>query len=478
MNIITRLVIASALPSVLSLSASALDVTCSSGSLGGLENVDRKETAITLKGEADEAALSYIGAELQSLVSLDMSECRLVGSIPAGTFAGSHLAEVVFPQSGDLTIEDFAFAGTRLQSVDIPANVSAIGTGAFAGCPLLETVIIRGASSAGFAFANCPELKKVTLAGVSEIAEGDYADCPALTAVEGSAACKSVGASAFRADVSLKNFDFGKELHFIGASAYAGSGITKVSLDTSTALVAVGEMAFSGCAELESLVFPDKALIGRGALIGCPALGYVSMGCANNVPDYFALGNSSLSSIDLPSETASIGRYALKDLSSLSSITLPPSIVSLGDHAMAGMTSLESITVEAAASVPSLGDDVFEEVDCRNVRVYVSDNLYDDYISAPVWQDFQIVGKAGVEQPGALSLQSVTCRFNGPVLEVESCIGDIAALELFDTAGRLLIKMKCAGRVAYADTSSTDTDIFIVRCTMASSAVAIFKLAR
>lgn len=85
MNIITRLVIASALPSVLSLSASALDVTCSSGSLGGLENVDRKETAITLKGEADEAALSYIGAELQSLVSLDMSECRLVGSIPAGT---------------------------------------------------------------------------------------------------------------------------------------------------------------------------------------------------------------------------------------------------------------------------------------------------------------------------------------------------------------------------------------------------------
>ena len=65
-----------------------------------------------------------------------------------------------------------------------------------------------------------------------------------------------------------------------------------------------------------------------------------------------------------------------------------------------------------------------------------------------------------------------------PVLEVESCIGDIAALELFDTAGRLLIKMKCAGRVAYADTSSTDTDIFIVRCTMASSAVAIFKLAR
>ncbi len=110
--------------------------------------------------------------------------------------------------------------------------------------------------------------------------------------------------------------------------------------------------------------------------------------------------------------------------------------------------------------------------------VYVSDNQYGDYISAPVWQDFQIVGKAGVEQPGALSLQSVTCRFNGPVLEVESCIGDIAALELFDTAGRLLIKMKCAGRVAYADTSSTDTDIFIVRCTMASSAVAIFKLAR
>lgn len=478
MNIITRLVIASALPSVLSLSASALDVTCSSGSLGGLENVDRNVTALTLKGEADEAALSYIGAEFQSLASLDMSECRLVGSIPAGTFAGSQLAKVVFPQSGDVTIEDFAFAGTRLQSVDIPATVSAIGTGAFAGCPLLETVIIGGASSAGYAFANCPELKKVTLAGVSEIAEGDYADCPALAAVEGSAACRSVGASAFRGDISLKNFDFGKELHSIGASAYAGSGITEVSLDASVALVAVGEMAFSGCAALETLVLPDKALIGRGALIGCPALAYVSMGSANNVPDYFALGNNSLRSIDLPSETASIGRYALRDVSSLSSITLPPSIVSIGDHAMDGMTSLESITVEAAASVPSLGDDVFEGIDCRNVRLYVSDKLYDDYISAPVWQDFQIVGNAGVEQPGSSVLQSVTCHFNGPVLEVESSVGDIATIELFDTAGRLLMEMKGVGHAAYADTSSTDTYIFIIRCTMASSAVAIFKLAR
>ena len=300
MKTITRFVVSAVLPSVLSLYASALELTCAPGTLSGMVAEPSAVTELVLKGQADASDLLYIGSEMPSLRRLDLSGCIVSDGIPAGAFAGTKLAAVVFPQSGRFTVGDFAFAGTRLQNVDIPETVSALGTGAFAGCPELETATVRGTSTEGYTFANCSALKKVTLVDIATIANGDFADCPSLATVEGSHACISIGASAFRGAVSLAAFDFGDRLRSLGASSYSGSGLREVSLAGCPLLDVVGERAFADSRALTSFSVSDKARIGRGALMGCTALEHLSMGSANNLPDYFATVAGSLKSVELP----------------------------------------------------------------------------------------------------------------------------------------------------------------------------------
>ena len=478
MKTITRFVVSAVLPSVLSLYASALELTCAPGTLSGMVAEPSAVTELVLKGQADASDLLYIGSEMPSLRRLDLSGCIVSDGIPAGAFAGTKLAAVVFPQSGRFTVGDFAFAGTRLQNVDIPETVSALGTGAFAGCPELETATVRGTSTEGYTFANCSALKKVTLVDIATIANGDFADCPSLATVEGSHACISIGASAFRGAVSLAAFDFGDRLRSLGASSYSGSGLREVSLAGCPLLDVVGERAFADSRALTSFSVSDKARIGRGALMGCTALEHLSMGSANNVPDYFATGAGSLKSVELPSEAASLGRYALKGASSVTAVNLPEGISLLNDHAMDGMTSLKSISAEDVAVVPALGEGVFEGIEQAEVLLTVGDGMVDDFSAAPVWQDFMILGKSGVSVPDTPHTHSIRGRFNGKILEIETDGDEISCVELFDAAGRFLMSLKVSGTTAYADTSSSDTNLYIDRCTTASSAVAILKLAR
>ena len=478
MKKITCIFLAVLLPNLLPLSASALELTCTPGALSGLTAAVETETELILKGEVDASDLLGLSTKMPSLRRLDLSACTVSGAIPEGAFAGSQLAEVVFPLAGSVIVGDFAFAGTRLKNVEIPASVSKLGVAAFAGCHELESVILKGTSTSGYAFANCPALKKATLTGVSAVNDCDFVDCPALEIVEGSDAVVKIGASAFRGAVSLASFDFGENLCSIGAKAFAGSGIKNVSLDASASLQTIGDMAFTDCKQLTSFSAPDKALIGRGALMGCSALEHAAMGSRNGIADYLATGNSTLLSINLPSEASVMGRYALKGASSVSSLSLPEGLTAIGDHAMDGMTSLQSISADNVAAVPALGEAVFDGIDRGAVRLAVSEALYNEFKTTPVWQEFDIVDKTNVLHPGVSERQSIKARFIGNILEVVSATEDIAGLELFDVSGRCVMTIKGNGRMAQADVSSTDIDIYIVRCTTASSVVATLKIAR
>ena len=63
----------------------------------------------------------------------------------------------------------------------------------------------------------------------------------------------------------------GKPVTAIGAGAFAGSSVTKVTLPAT--LASIGEGAFEGCAMLDSIVIPeDVEVIGANAFLGCTAL--------------------------------------------------------------------------------------------------------------------------------------------------------------------------------------------------------------
>ena len=63
------------------------------------------------------------------------------------------------------SISDYAFYGTSLQTLDIPASVESIGEGAFYSCRKLESIVFNSAlkTIGDYAFYNCELLKEIIL---------------------------------------------------------------------------------------------------------------------------------------------------------------------------------------------------------------------------------------------------------------------------------------------------------------------------
>lgn len=95
-----------------------------------------------------------------SLTSLTLG--NEVKSIGSSSFAGcSALASVALP-SGLADIAEYAFTGTGLQTMTVPASVTSTGD---------------------YAFALCPDLKSVTFDGMPKLGEGLFFSCPMLEEV-------------------------------------------------------------------------------------------------------------------------------------------------------------------------------------------------------------------------------------------------------------------------------------------------------
>lgn len=97
--------------------------------------------------------------------------------------AGKLLESVTLPQTLEI-IRDYAFKGTAITEIAIPAQVYAIGEGAFENCERLESVVFYGDSITEIsekAFKNCASLKSVALpANVRFIRSQAFMDCSSL----------------------------------------------------------------------------------------------------------------------------------------------------------------------------------------------------------------------------------------------------------------------------------------------------------
>lgn len=104
----------------------------------------------------------------------------------------------------------------------------------------------------------------------------------------------------------------------------------------------------------------------------------------------------SVTSIDIPSGTTSIGRYAFYRCFSLTSITIPDSVRSIGDSAFEECTSLTSVTIPS--SVTSIGKNAFR--DCTSLT------------SATIGSGVTTIGETAFYN--CLSLTSVTVNATTP----------------------------------------------------------------
>ena len=227
--------------------------------------------------------------------------------LPMGIFYECEsLAEVIFPDKVDTQnpkmtkIGDIAFAGTAFEQIDIPETVTEIGSGAF-----MENTKLKS-----FTFPM----------GVTEIPDAMFFRCESLEHVNTLSPGTTEG---YTDDGSLNR------IQKVGVQAFVYTGIHSISLRSCTY---VGEQAFAGCSNLESINLPIATEIADYAFAGgfddetgrpAPsALTSISVPMATRIGEGAFAYNPSIEYVALPSCTE-IANVAFYSCSSLSAILIP-----------------------------------------------------------------------------------------------------------------------------------------------------------
>ena len=158
---------------------------------------------------------------------------------------------------------------------------------------------------------------------------------------------------------------------YAGDSLFKNNQILKsVTLPTNSYFYEIGEEAFAGCTNLETVVAPTTlGDVGKRAFQGCTKLKSLALGSNSAIIFESAFeGCTSLENIQITGTTVSIYANAFKGCTSLTSVTLPKYIRKMGDNAFENCTSLEEIKLPK--EIESFGDNVFKGCTKLNKIIY------------------------------------------------------------------------------------------------------------
>lgn len=255
----------------------------------------------------------------------------------------------------------------HLRSVVIPEGVEWISFDAFNGCSALESVTLPSTLKRIWsdAFKGCASLREVELPeSLQEIGISAFEGCASLRAIRIPTGLEKIGLCAFEGCDSLSELELRPQGKLeIGARAFKGSGITRLTMSGN---VTLEEGCFQGCKQLESVEILDvpnddaqtDALSARVGLEVLPASTFEQC--------------TSLDSVELPSTLASVGEKAFAGCERLFSIELPDAVREIGVGAFEGCSLLWSI--DLPEGIETIRPGTFAS--CQSLsRVSLSDGL-------------------------------------------------------------------------------------------------------
>ena len=244
-----------------------------------------------------------------------------------------------------------AFYGcSGLTSLNLPAGIASIGSGAFYGC-------------SGLTSLNLP-------AGITEIYNYTFEGCSGLTSLTLPAGITSIGEYAFAGCRGLTSLTLPAGITWIESYAFLGcSGLTSLTL--SDGITEIGWGAFEGCSGLKEVRFCINDNLDTYLTKGHP---YIGVGCGIK----YYINNKEITSIEIPSNVTTLGKCVFQGCSGLTSLTLPAGITSISDGTFRDCSGLTSIYVYEE-KVPIIGSNVFKGCDAKKCTVYVPMGTYNDY---------------------------------------------------------------------------------------------------
>ena len=175
-----------------------------------------------------------------------------------------YLDDSSFDLDGDLVISNsiehilpHAFSGCSvLNSVVVPDSVTVIGTGAFSQCRRLKSVTLPANITVieDNTFEECINLSSIKLPNsLNIIGNNAFYNCSSLINIVIPDNVESIGEFAFISCCNLTQAIIGENTRTIGTGAFAGCGLTSITIPSS--VIELGSGAFYGCTSLSSITF-------------------------------------------------------------------------------------------------------------------------------------------------------------------------------------------------------------------------------
>jgi len=309
-------------------------------------------------------------------------------------------------------IHDSAFCNSSLESVVIPASVTAIGKAALDNCSALKSIEVAegneyyksldknlytkdgktlikyaiGKTATSFtipedveiigsnALSGSKSLQSITIPnGVTSIEERAFCACSALQSITIPASIKDIGKEAFASCTALTRVDFTNngQLTSIGHSAFMGCfALAGVSIPDGVTVI--DDMAFWACSELSSASIPSSVTkIGSAAFSACQKLSSIDVSESNEYYQsidghlctkdgktfiQYAEGKPS-TTFTVPNGVEAIADNAFSNCHAITKVIIPASVTSIGTSAFEFCVSLASIEIHG--SITSVEDNVF-----------------------------------------------------------------------------------------------------------------------
>lgn len=275
-------------------------------------------------------------------------------SIGANAFSLS-LVETLQITGADCALGDRAFYGCRqLRSAELADGVS-LGDSAFYNCDLLERVTFLGdAKRIGkAAFYSCDVLRELSFGGgVDTFENAGFSECPMLETVK-------VDDLAAWSEIDFAGFGFSPLFY---AENFVADGYTGTALVIPDGTERIGQLAFEGLYELESLTIPAsvKSIGSYAFLSGSKIMSvYIS-----DVAAWCAVSFG-----ELWLRYSSYGTALYVDGERVTDLVIPEGVESINAYAFFGM---ELASISFPASLKEIGREALEIPEGID-RIYLSD---------------------------------------------------------------------------------------------------------
>lgn len=315
------------------------------------------------KGVTEIGMMSFYSCD--NLTSVTFAEGSQLEKIGYGAFEYAPFTSITLPESLT-TIGGYAFYQTKLESIEIPKNVTIIGA--------------KEGSYGDYSVFAYTKLKTVTFAEGSQletISQSAFQNSTLLESIEIPASVKTIALNVFSGCTSLSSVTFaeGSNLESIGNTAFASTALTYFAFPVSTSNLDLGESLFSGC-KLLTKVHLSKSVVNIDNVFSkCSAIKTVTIDSDNinfeadksglplingygGTAIYLALGQIDGDTFIVPEGVREIGPRAFEG-QPFKNIVLPSSLLQISDYAFYNCNTLESVTFKEGCQLEKIGEYAF-----------------------------------------------------------------------------------------------------------------------